>query len=153
MNTQNRRSPADAAAFANARIDVWSVERDAMRMRAGHAGGLLRGAAGVVGAALRRVATALRQRRAIAELSQLDDRLLADVGVRREDIVGLVAAGDQRRYDAGQAGLPKDDGLGTLPGMPSRAAMAQAGLSTMNGVQPATAANSDRAQTADRKVA
>ena len=46
--------------------------------------------------AIRSVAGALRKRRTIAELSRLDDRLLADIGIDREQIPmiaeGLIAA-------------------------------------------------------------
>lgn len=55
----------------------------AARRLAGH---LRRG----VRAVLEIVREQLRQRRAIADLSRLDDHLLADIGVRREDIPRLV---------------------------------------------------------------
>ncbi|MEQ9815730.1 MAG: DUF1127 domain-containing protein [Azospirillaceae bacterium] len=143
MNTPTNRSPAETAAFANARIDAWSIERNAMRMRASHAGGMLRATARLLGSAFAGIAVALRQRRAIAELAQLDDRLLADVGMRREDIVGLVAAGNQRGHSA----PPVDDRVGSKSGVapmrPSQIVPARA----------ATAANHDTAPAADRKVA
>lgn len=77
-------------------VDVLALEQAARRTRDAYVATLLSGAAVAVA---RRAGEWLRRRRAMAELSQLDTRLMADIGLDR----AAFAAGVIRRVDEDRA--------------------------------------------------
>ncbi len=72
--------------------DVWRIEHAARELRAREFARLLRAAGAWVKKYLvEPVATAIRAERAYRELMALDDRTLADIGIARSEISGIVA--------------------------------------------------------------
>ncbi|GHD54440.1 hypothetical protein GCM10017083_31950 [Thalassobaculum fulvum] len=81
-------------------VNALALAIDARRKRDAYVAGLLsRGTTSLTSLLFGRLNTWLRQRRAMAELSQLDARMMADIGLDR----GAFAAGVIRRIDADRA--------------------------------------------------
>ena len=89
--TGNQDIDADQAMYlGNARCDVWAIERRATALRVR----FLRQALTPLGRALHKMIAqwlmASEKRRSANALRTLDDRLLADIGLRREEIDNIV---------------------------------------------------------------
>lgn len=87
-------------ALNGAPVDSLALAIDARRKRDAYVAGLLsRGTKSLTTRLFGRLNTWLHQRRAMAELSQLDHRMMADIGLDRS----AFAAGIIRRIDANRA--------------------------------------------------
>jgi len=92
--------------------DIWRFERRAREIRAREFARLARAGWGWVKAYLvEPIASAIRAERAYRELMALDDRTLADIGISRSEISGIVARsiasdGEGRQNDQSGAHAP-----------------------------------------------
>lgn len=110
MNTWTNQSPCGALVLPfNGKLptgaELSALERRGRCLRSAAMFTAARTLAGFLGRSLRGLrrglSRRLAQRRAIAQLSRLDDRLLADIGMRREDIPRVVDSLARRSDDRG----------------------------------------------------
>lgn len=78
--------------------DMSAAEARARQMQAAYIAGALVGSYGIVKrgvtAIVRRVRVGVERRQALAQLSQLDDRLLSDIGLNRGNLIGQLLAAE-----------------------------------------------------------
>ncbi|MEO3434425.1 DUF1127 domain-containing protein [Inquilinus sp. CAU 1745] len=78
--------------------DMSAAEARARQIQAAYIAGALVGSYGIlkrgVTAIVRRVRAVMERRQALAQLSQLDDRLLADIGLNRGNLIGQLLAAE-----------------------------------------------------------
>lgn len=78
--------------------DMSAAEARARQMQAAYIAGAVVGSYGIlkrgVTAIVRRVRAVAERRQALAQLSQLDDRLLADIGLNRGNLIGQLLAAE-----------------------------------------------------------
>lgn len=78
--------------------DMSAAEARARQMQAAYIAGAMVGSYGIVKrgvtAIARRLHAVMERRRALAQLSQLDDRLLADIGLNRGNLIGQLLSAE-----------------------------------------------------------